>query len=99
MPLPEHPAKVAGLCAEELEGLDEVIYVRPEDGASYSLNMTAASVLEWCDGKNSRQQISGLLYDAMPREQRPDRAQLEADVEAILQGFVEHGLIYSANDS
>jgi len=99
MPLPEYPEKAAGLCAEELEGLGEVIYVRPEDGASYSLNMTAASVLEWCDGKRSRSDIAHLLADALPDGQRPDQARIDADVDVILSDFVNNGLIYSDSGS
>ncbi|PJC70499.1 MAG: hypothetical protein CO017_05085, partial [Zetaproteobacteria bacterium CG_4_8_14_3_um_filter_59_5] len=61
MPLPEHPEKIANLSSEELEGLDEVIYVRPDTGASFSLNLTAAAVLDLCDGKRSRTDIAGII--------------------------------------
>jgi len=98
MQLPEYPEKDASLCAEELEGLNEVIYVRPDDGATYSLNLTAASILEWCDGKRNSMDITRLLADALPENERPEISRISADVDAILIHFAEHGLIYAASD-
>lgn len=96
MPLPDYPERLASLYSEELEGLDEVIYVRPEDGASFSLNLTAASVLELCDGRHTRDEIARQLEDALPAGSVPAEAQIGADVDAILNSFIEHGLIYGA---
>jgi len=93
--LPERPEKVADLSSEELEGLNEVIYVHPANGASYSLNMTAASILEWCDGQRNRQEIAGLLADALPTDTRPDMPTLLADVDATISSFVDCGLVYA----
>jgi Coenzyme PQQ synthesis protein D (PqqD) len=98
MPLPDYPERLAGLYSEELEGLDEVIYVRPEDGASFSLNLTAASVLELCDGRHSRDEIARQLADALPAGSAPEVTEIGADVDAILNSFAEHGLIYAAPD-
>ncbi|OIO70529.1 MAG: hypothetical protein AUJ58_02575 [Zetaproteobacteria bacterium CG1_02_55_237] len=95
MSLPELPEKVGNLIGEELEGLNEMIYVRPEDGASFSLNMTAASILELCDGKRSRVEIARLLADALPAGTAPDQAKISDDVDAILANFVDYGLIYA----
>jgi len=95
MSLPEFPEKISSLSSEELEGLDEVIYVRPEDGASFSLNMTAAAVLDLCDGRRSRDEIARLLGDALPPEIAPKKAKIGADVDAILRTFVDQGLIYA----
>ncbi len=94
MSLPEYPEKLANLIGEELEGLNEVIYVRPDDGASFSLNMTASSILELCDGKRSRDEIARLLAEALPTGAAPDQAKISADVDAILTNFVDYGLIY-----
>jgi hypothetical protein len=95
MSLPEFPEKVNNLIGEELEGLNEVIYVRPEDGASFSLNMTAASILELCDGERSREDIVRLLAVALPAGTAPDQTKIGADVDAILESFVDYGLIYA----
>jgi len=99
MSLPEYPEKVSNLIGEELEGLNEVIYVRPEDGASFSLNMTASSVLELCDGKRSRDEIACLLAEALPAGTAPDQENISADVDAILANFVDYGLIYVASEA
>jgi len=95
MSLPEFPEKVENVLGEELEGLNEVVYVRPEDGGSFSLNMTAASILELCDGQRSRDEIARLLADALPEKASPDQRTISADVDAILANFVDYGLIYA----
>lgn len=95
MPLPEYPQREPSLFGEELEGLDEVVYVRPVDGASFSLNLTAASILDLCDGKHSRESIARLLHDSLPTDDTPDLATVRADVDAILGNFIEQGLILS----
>ena len=97
MSLPENPKKTDGLLAEELEGLDEMIYVRPDNGATFSLNLTAASVLEWCDGSRNPAQIADLLgktlADALPETQQPDSSRIQQEVNAILADFADKGLI------
>lgn len=97
--LPDYPERLAGLYSEELEGLDEVIYVRPEDGGSFSLNLTAASVLEMCDGQHSRDEIARQLAGALPSGITPAMEQISADVDAILSSFVEHGLIHAGSQA
>ncbi len=94
MALPEFPEKVENVSGEELEGLDEVVYVRPEDGACFSLNITAAAVLELCNGKRNNADISHEIEAALPT----DSAQTATDVETIIGNFVEYGLVY-ADDS
>lgn len=93
MSLPERPNKIAKLSSEELEGLDEVIYVRPENGASFSLNITAAAVLDLCDGQRSRHDIAGLIASATGRDDAEGLAQVAADVDAIVRQFAKCGLI------
>jgi len=95
MSLPELPERVENVLGEELEGLNEVIYVRPEDGGSFSLNMTASSILELCDGQRNRAEIARLLADALPAGSAPDQEKINADVDAILASFVDYGLIYA----
>jgi len=94
MSLPECPEKIEELSGEELEGLDEVVYVRPADGACFSLNMTAAAVLELCNGKRSRGEIAREIDAALPA----GIEQAKADVDSIIGNFVEYGLVY-ADDS
>jgi len=90
MPLPECPEKIEGLLSEELEGLDEVVFVHPEDGASFSLNPTAAAILDLCNGQRSQGDLVAILHDTV----NADIEQAGADIESILTEFVEYGLIY-----
>jgi len=93
MPLPERPEKVEGLLSEELEGLDEIVFVRPEDGASFSLNPTAAAILDLCNGQRSHDDLVAILHDTV----KADIEQAKLDMESILTEFVEYGLIYLAD--
>ena len=95
MPQPEYPERIAGLDSEELEGLDEVIYVRAGDGASFSLNLTAAAVLDLCNGRRSRREIAAEI-EKLPT---PDGEDVAADVDRIIEQFVEHGLVYADDES
>jgi len=84
------PLKIEGLVSEELEGLDEIIYVNAESGSSFSLNPTAAAVLDLCNGQRSHDDLATVLHDTMHVGMR----QAMADVEAILAEFAGNGLIY-----
>lgn len=95
MPLPEYPEKIAGLDSEELDGLDEVIYVRTEDGASFSLNLTAAAVLDLCNGQRSCREIAAEIEEISV----PGGQNIVADVEHIIEQFVDCGLVYADDDS
>jgi len=90
MPLPANPLKIERLESEELEGMDEIIYVDSENGASFSLNMTAAAILDLCNGQRSLDDLAVILHDTV----HADMQQARTDVEAILTEFSEHGLIY-----
>jgi len=94
MPLPEYPLKVENLLCQELEGLDEVVYVQPEDGATFSLNPTAAAILDLCDGSRTPDDLAAILHDTLGVTMETARA----DVAAILAEFVDYGLIYMADD-
>lgn len=91
MGIPAKPQKVETLESEELEGMDEVIYVDREDGNSFSLNLTAAAILELCDGNRSKDEIVELVREQCHEKQ----ARVAQDVEAILEEFAEYGIIYS----
>jgi len=90
MLLPERPEKIDGLLSEELEGLDEVVFVRPEDGASFSLNPTAAAILDLCNGQRTMDDLTAILHETV----HADMAQAKVDMESILAEFAEYGLIY-----
>ncbi len=90
MTLPVKPQKVDGLTSEELEGLDEIIYVDSENGASFSLNLTAAAILDLCNGQRSHDDLATILRDTV----HADMEQARTDVKAILAEFAEHGLIH-----
>ncbi len=94
MSLPEHPLKVDNLLCQELEGLDEVIYVQPEDGATFSLNPTAAAILDLCDGSRTPDDLAAILHETLGVDMETART----DVTAILTEFVDYGLIYMADD-
>jgi len=85
------PLKIEGLISEELEGLNEIIYVNPESGSSFSLNLTAAAILDLCNGQRSHDDLAGVLHDTL----HVGRQQAGADVEAILAEFAENGLIHA----
>lgn len=91
MPPPEYPEKVEGLLSEELDGLDEVVYVHPEDGASFSLNPTASAILDLCNGRRSHHDLADILHETA----KADLTQARSDMEAILDEFAEYGLIYA----
>jgi len=91
MTVPAKPLKVETLESDELEGMDEVIYVDREDGNSFSLNLTASAILELCNGQRGMAEIVELV-----REQcHEDGTRLARDVEAILEEFAKYGIIYS----
>ncbi|MDX8391912.1 MAG: PqqD family protein [Mariprofundaceae bacterium] len=94
MALPEHPEKIEDLSGEDLEGLDEVVYVREEDGACFSLNITASAVLELCNGKRRRSEIADEINSTLQTESH----QTVVDVDTIITQFVDYGLVY-AEDS
>lgn len=77
------------LIAEELEGSDEVIYMRPDDGSCFSLNSTAAAILELCATEQSLDDMVETLHSAFGEE----RARIVDDVEKIIAEFLAFGLI------
>lgn len=91
MGIPDKPLKVETLESEELEGMDEVIYVDREDGNSFSLNLTAAAILELCDGSRGREEIIEMVRTQCHEEQ----GRVAQDIETILEEFAEYGIIYS----
>lgn len=87
--VPEKPLKKEGLISEELEGMDEVIFVDDETGSNFSLNTVAAAVLELCDGTHSCEDIARILSETL----KADREVALKDTHHILIEFVAYGLI------
>ncbi|MDT8376652.1 MAG: PqqD family protein [Mariprofundaceae bacterium] len=87
--VPEKPARKDGLTCEEMEGMDEVIFVDSETGSNFSVNLAAAAVLDLCDGHHTVEDIAGFLSETM----HTDRQRALIDTQAILSEFVAYGVI------
>lgn len=80
------------LVCEELEGMDEVAYLDPDDGSSFALNTTASAILELCDGKRTAGNIADIICAALPAE----RQQVLNEVHKTLEELAAYGLIRTA---
>lgn len=87
--IPEKPIRKEGIIGEELEGMDEVIFVDSETGSNFSVNLIAAAVLELCDGSHSTEDIADILCETLHAE----KEQALKDTCNILTEFVAYGLI------
>ena len=87
--VPERPRKKPELVGEEMEGMDEVIYVDTETGSNYSLNIIAATVLELCDGTRTCADIAAIILSNL----NADSERVHNDTQAILEEFAAYGLI------
>ncbi len=92
--LPERPRKREGLVREELEGMDEVIYLDEDTASHFALNATAAAVLELCDGTRTVEEIADVI--AAATQAPPD--EVRKDVQMILTEFLGYGLIQPASE-
>ncbi len=87
--VPTRPIKKEGLISEDLEGMDEVIFVDSETGSNFSVNTLAAAILELCDGENSTEDIANIICETLNTEKQ----QTLSDTQTILSEFVAYGLI------
>lgn len=87
--VPEKPIKRDGLTCEEMEGMDEVIFVDSETGSNFSVNLAAAAVLDLCDGNHTAEDIADFLGATM----NTDRQRALIDTQAILSEFAAYGVI------
>jgi len=85
---PAQPIKRPTLVGEELEGMDEVVYVDTENGSNVSLNVLGATILELCDGEHTIDSITDLIIETLPS----DRKQVKKDVHHMLIEFAAYGL-------
>jgi len=76
------------LIGEELQGMDEFIFVDTASGTNVSLNTIGATILELCDGQHTADDITSLIVETTGGA--PE--QVAADVRDILQEFAAYGL-------
>jgi hypothetical protein len=86
--VPEYPLKRPTLVGEELEGMDEIVYVDTDNGTNVSLNLIGATILELCDGSHSENDIIDLVLESLSG----DRKQVQKDIHHILMEYVAYGL-------
>ncbi len=89
--VPEKPIKREGLTCEEMEDMDEVIFVDDETGSNFSVNLAAAAVLDLCDGNHTDEDIADFLSETM----NTDKQRALIDTQAILSEFIVYGVIQS----
>ena len=90
--VPEYPIKRPTLIGEELEGMDEIVYVDTENGTNVSLNVIGATILELCDGSHTMDNIVEIVLESLPG----DQAQVKKDIEQILMEYAAYGLFTQA---
>ncbi|MDQ7010705.1 MAG: PqqD family protein [Mariprofundaceae bacterium] len=86
--VPPQPKKKDTLIAEELEGMDEVIFVDTESGSNFSLNTMASAILDLCDGTHTADDIARLICETLDG----DMERIRKDTRAILTEFAAYGL-------
>ncbi|RME87311.1 MAG: PqqD family protein [Zetaproteobacteria bacterium] len=89
MSIPKRPKKREGLIREELEGVDEVIYLDEDTASNFAMNLTASAVLELCDGARTPEEIAQIIAEATGAS----LDEVYQDVRMILEEFAAYGLI------
>ena len=90
--VPEYPTKRPTLIGEELEGMDEIVYVDTDNGTNVSLNVIGATILELCDGHHTANDIIEIVLDSLAG----DREQVKKDIDQILVEYAAYGLFTQA---
>ena len=90
--VPEYPVKRPTLVGEELEGMDEIVYVDTDNGTNVSLNVIGATILELCDGEHTADAIVDIVLESLPG----DRNQVKKDIDQILTEYAAYGLFTEA---
>jgi len=85
------PARRADVVIDDLG--DEIVFSDPTDGSAYYLNATACSVWDACDGRSTTRQIAVAMASAYD----VDAERALADVEAVVVGLAEAGLLEVAS--
>lgn len=73
---------------------DDLLVYDPEKKATHLLNMTAAAILDLCDGSTPPPSIAGAIASVTTA----DPAKVLADVETLLLELAEKGLITESVD-
>ena len=89
--VPEYPIRQENIICEELEGMDEVIFVDSETGNNYAMNRMAGIILDLCDGKHNSNDMAHVIHEAL----QGDLQRIHTDTEAVLCEFSGYGLIHS----
>lgn len=86
--VPEKPKRKESYVSEELDGMDEIIYVDMESGSSISLNTLASAIFELCDGTRTAEEIAAIVVETLGSD--PD--QTLKDTRTIIQEFAAYQL-------
>jgi len=86
----EHPRLREDVLLREVE--DELLLYDPKTGETLLLNNTAAAIVELCDGSTSPVGIVDEIMSVV----EVDRAQVEADVQKLINDLEERGLVEEA---
>lgn len=81
--------KADNLQSEELDGMDEVVYVHADGEVACSLNLTASTILDLCDGIHSVEDIVDVICEFL----HADRERVRKDTDTIIKEFIEYGLV------
>jgi len=88
-PLPTHPKRIEHLISEDLEGMDETIWVDARSGSSFSLNIVASAILELCDGEHTEQDMATIISETCSA----DMSDVLNDTQGMIIVFYRSGLL------
>jgi len=77
------------LISEDLEGMDETIWVDARSGSSFSLNSIASAILELCDGSHTDQDIANIICESLTE----DMDNVLNDTQGMIIEFYRTGLL------
>ena len=86
--IPERPKRKESLVGEELDGMDEIIYVDIDSGSTISLNSLASAIFELCDGSRTVEEMATIIVETLKSD--PERTL--KDTRAIIQEFAAYQL-------
>ena len=88
--VPEYPIQKENIICEELEGVDEVIFVDEQTGNNYAMNRMAAVIINLCDGEHTVDHIAQIIHETL----QGDLDVIRTDTRAVLAEFSAYGLIH-----
>jgi len=87
--MPMYPKKIDNLISEELEGMDETIWVDTLNGTSFSLNAVASAILELCDGEHTDQDIAAIISETLSEKIE----HVLVDTQGMIITFYRNGIL------